>query len=232
MATSENWQLFVHNGRHNYKIAVYSHGHAQFARLTEEQLQQTEQFRKSHVPPCNILRFFREQDVSCAVNSQKIYNVVSKIKRNRMQGRNTNFTVTIAFIHIDQNVLAKLTEMVKDEEVAQRFVNGSWRKLINKLDEVWTSKVLHFGVETTNRTESEHSVLKLWLSTCHGDLDTVFFNIDSLIQGQIAEIKYSLEISTFKEKYGAKSNPIVKNLCNNISHLGLKKIMDELKKAR
>ncbi|KAI5675618.1 hypothetical protein M9H77_06568 [Catharanthus roseus] len=29
MATSENWQLFVHNGRHNHKIAVYSHGHAQ-----------------------------------------------------------------------------------------------------------------------------------------------------------------------------------------------------------
>ncbi|KAI5671679.1 hypothetical protein M9H77_12043 [Catharanthus roseus] len=89
MATSENWQLFVHNGRYNHKIAVYSHGHAQSARLTEEQLQQTEQFRKSHAPPRNILRFFQEQDVGCAVSSQKIYNVVAKIKRNRMQGRNT-----------------------------------------------------------------------------------------------------------------------------------------------
>ncbi|KAI5647812.1 hypothetical protein M9H77_33817 [Catharanthus roseus] len=39
MATSENWQLFVHNGRHNHKITVYNHGHAQAARLTEEQLQ-------------------------------------------------------------------------------------------------------------------------------------------------------------------------------------------------
>ncbi|KAI5656939.1 hypothetical protein M9H77_25732 [Catharanthus roseus] len=88
MATSENWQLFIHNGRHNHKIAVYSHGHAQAARLMEEQLQQTEQFKKSHVPPRNILRFFREQDVGCTVNSQKIYNVVAKIKRDRMQGRN------------------------------------------------------------------------------------------------------------------------------------------------
>ncbi|KAI5647813.1 hypothetical protein M9H77_33818 [Catharanthus roseus] len=119
--------------------------------------------------------------------------------------------------HTDQNVLAKLTEMVKDEEVAQR---------------VWTSQVLYFGVEITNQAESEHSVLKLWLSMCHGDLDTVFLNIDSLIQGQITEIKYTLEISKLKEKYGAKSNPIVKNLSNKISHLGLKKIMDELKKAR
>ncbi|KAI5648222.1 hypothetical protein M9H77_34227 [Catharanthus roseus] len=132
--------------------------------------------------------------------AQKIYNVVVKIKKNRMQGRNTveevlclsaqrGYTVfygnreesnvlsdivvayptSIAMIimwscimiidttyktnkHIDHNVLAKLTEMVKDEEVAQR---------------IWTSQVLHFGVETTNRAESEHSVLKLWLSMYH-----------------------------------------------------------------
>ncbi|KAI5655055.1 hypothetical protein M9H77_32242 [Catharanthus roseus] len=111
MATSENRQLFVHNGRHNHKIAVYSHGHTQSARLTEEQLQQTEQFRKSHVPPRNILRFFREQDVGCAVSFQKIYNVVAKIKRDRMQGRNTveevlrlsaerGYTVSIEMVRI------------------------------------------------------------------------------------------------------------------------------------
>ncbi|KAI5652404.1 hypothetical protein M9H77_29591 [Catharanthus roseus] len=74
MATSENWQLFMHNGRHNHKIAIYHHGHAQAVRLTEEQLQQTEQFRKN---------------VGCAVSAQKIYNIVAKIKKNRMQGRNT-----------------------------------------------------------------------------------------------------------------------------------------------
>ncbi|KAI5683193.1 hypothetical protein M9H77_04421 [Catharanthus roseus] len=90
--------------------------------------------------------------------------------------------------HIDQNVLEKLTEMVKDEEVATRFV-------------------LHFGVEITNRAESEHSVLKLWLSTCHGDLNTVFLNINSS----------SLEISKLKEKSNAKSNPILKNISNNIT---------------
>ncbi|KAI5674470.1 hypothetical protein M9H77_14834 [Catharanthus roseus] len=78
---------------------------------------------------------------------------------------------------------------------------------------IWTSQVLHFRVETTNRAESEHSVLKLWLSTCQGDLDTVFLNIDSLIQAQVAEIKYSLEISRLKEKYGAKSviHPVLRD---------------------
>ncbi|KAI5657475.1 hypothetical protein M9H77_26268 [Catharanthus roseus] len=275
------------------------------ARLTKEQLKQTKQFKKSHVPPRNILRFFREQNVGCAVSAQKIYNVVAKIKKNKMHRRNTvdevlclsaqwgytifyrnnedsnvlsdnvvAYTISIAMIrtllyvlimnisyktnklrhidkylnkssidmfyrlcqlaanqflmmcrrHINQNVLAKLTEMVKDKKVTTRFVSGTWHKLINEIDEaeyrrkldglktkwqqrpdfihylfntwlnplankfwtVWTSKVLHFGVETTNRAKSEHSVLKLWLSTYHGDLDTVFLNIDSLIEGQIA----------------------------------------------
>ncbi|KAI5668657.1 hypothetical protein M9H77_18510 [Catharanthus roseus] len=149
----------------NHKTTVYNHGHAQAAKLTEEQLQQTEQFRKSYVPPRNILRFFCEQNVGCAVR-------------------------------------------------------------------VWTSEVLHFGVETTNRAESEHSILKLWLSTYLGDLDTVFLNIYSLIEGQIAEIKTSLEISKLKEKYDAKSNPILKNISNNISHLALKKIWLEINRAR
>ncbi|KAI5652728.1 hypothetical protein M9H77_29915 [Catharanthus roseus] len=66
--------------------------------------------------------------------------------------------------------------------------NNTWlNPFAHKFCTVWTFQVLHFGIETTNRAESEHSVLKLWLSTCHGDLDTVFLNIDSLIQGQIAE---------------------------------------------
>ncbi|KAI5676814.1 hypothetical protein M9H77_07764 [Catharanthus roseus] len=64
MATSENWQLFMHNRRHNHKIVAYHHSHAQATRLMEEQLQQTE-------------------------HAQKIYNVVAKIKKNPVQGRNT-----------------------------------------------------------------------------------------------------------------------------------------------
>ncbi|KAI5647835.1 hypothetical protein M9H77_33840 [Catharanthus roseus] len=170
MATSENWQLFVHDGRHNHKVVVYNHGHAQTARLMEEQLKQTEQFRKSHVPH-NILTFFREQNISCAVSAQKYTMLLPRLRRTR----------------------------------------------------VWTSEVLNFGVETTNSAESEHSMLKLWLSTCHGDLDTVFLNIDSLIKGQITEIKSSLEIHKLKEKYDVKSNLILKNISNNISHLALRR---------
>ncbi|KAI5649553.1 hypothetical protein M9H77_35558 [Catharanthus roseus] len=194
MATSENWQLFIHDGRHNHAIA-----------------EQTEQFRKSNVPP--LLRFFREQNVGCAVRAQKIYNVVVKIKKNRMQGQNTAEVVLclsaqrggnvlsdivvahptsiemmrmwlyikhlyfsnamstknqqhvndhelkviitnresglmpviddvfstayhmLCRRHIGQNVLAKLTELTKDEEIASRFINRTWKKLLNEIDE-------------------------------------------------------------------------------------------------
>ncbi|KAI5649752.1 hypothetical protein M9H77_35757 [Catharanthus roseus] len=75
MAISENWQLFVHDRRHNHKIAIYNHSHAQVARVTDEQLKQTEQFMKSHVPPRNILRFFREH--------------ILVVQLGMMQGRNT-----------------------------------------------------------------------------------------------------------------------------------------------
>ncbi|KAI5659245.1 hypothetical protein M9H77_28038 [Catharanthus roseus] len=96
-----------------------------------------------------------------------------------------NFFVTTALIAMNRKAhrsecVAKLTELVKDKEVANQFINGTWHILINEIDEaehhrklellktkVWTSKVLHFGVETTKYVESEYSVLKLWLSTCH-----------------------------------------------------------------
>ncbi|KAI5661374.1 hypothetical protein M9H77_20697 [Catharanthus roseus] len=196
MVTSENCQLFVYNGRHNHKIAVY--GHAQTARLMEEQLQQIEQFRKSHVPHRNILRFFREQDVGCAVSAKKIYNVVAKITRNRMQGRNTVEEVLRLSAERGYTVFHKnredsniLSDIVVAHPTSITMIR-TWPYVLimdttYKTNKVWTSQVLHFRVETTNRAESEHSVLKLWLSTYHGDLDTVFLNIGSLIQGQIVE---------------------------------------------
>ncbi|KAI5656515.1 hypothetical protein M9H77_25308 [Catharanthus roseus] len=68
-------------------------------------------------------------------------------------------------------------------------------------------------------------------STCHDNLDTVFLNIGSIIEGQIVEIKKSLEYSMLKQKYNTKSNMILKNISNNISHLASKKILLELKRA-
>ncbi|KAI5681428.1 hypothetical protein M9H77_02656 [Catharanthus roseus] len=196
-------------------------------KLTEEQLHQTEQFRKSHVPPCNILRLLREQNVGCTVRynglTQSSIETVRRATYNmplleavRMTPTGNNFTVATAFMCNEQATTYRWSSL--KTKIAQRFVDGSWHKLINTIDEAEYRRkleVLKSSVETTKRAESEHSVLKLWLSTCHGDLDTVFLNIDSLIE----------------EKYGAKSNPMLKNISNTIYHLALKRIWLEIKRA-
>ncbi|KAI5683257.1 hypothetical protein M9H77_04485 [Catharanthus roseus] len=54
--------------------------------------------------------FFREQNVSCAISAQKIYNVVAKIKKNRMQGRNTVEEVLCLSAQRDYIVFYRNTE--------------------------------------------------------------------------------------------------------------------------
>ncbi|KAI5654725.1 hypothetical protein M9H77_31912 [Catharanthus roseus] len=149
---------------------------------------------------------------------RKIYNVVAKIKRNRMQGRNTIEEVlrlsaergyTVFHInHEDNNVLSDIAiahptsiAIIRTEPLV--ILTDREGGLMSVIDDVFSNSYhmlcrRHFDQnmlvklteivkdeETTNRTESEHSVLKLWLSTYHGNLDTVFLNIDHLKQGQI-----------------------------------------------
>ncbi|KAI5673683.1 hypothetical protein M9H77_14047 [Catharanthus roseus] len=101
MATNGKWQLLVQDGRHNYIIGVYHHGHAQAVRLMEEQLKLTEQFRKNHMAPRNMLRIFRKQNWDCAVR----YNILEAIG---MASASKNFTIAIAFMRNEEmHFLAK-----------------------------------------------------------------------------------------------------------------------------
>ncbi|KAI5667448.1 hypothetical protein M9H77_17301 [Catharanthus roseus] len=214
---------------------------------------------------------FREQNVGYAVSTQKIYNVVANIKKNRMQGRNTveevlclsaqrvtrssteteptttnsndenvvictnnGYDVQYAIVggcRDEQSTTYRWTKCYNRPEFLHYLFNTWLNPLAHKFVMVWTGQVMHFGIETTNRVESEHLVMNLWLSTYHGDLDIVFLNIDLLIEGQITDIKSSLEFSRLKEKFNAKSNPILKTVSNKISHLALKKIWIEIKRA-
>ncbi|KAI5654645.1 hypothetical protein M9H77_31832 [Catharanthus roseus] len=132
----------------------------------------------------------------------------------------------------EQEYLRKLDALKTKWKSRPDFLHHLFNNWLNpfahKFVRCWTKSHMHFGMETTNRAESEHSVLKLWLSTCHGDLDTVFLNIDSLIEGQIADIKASLEFSKTKEMHNAKSNHIFYIVSNKISHLAFKKIWSEI----
>ncbi|KAI5659859.1 hypothetical protein M9H77_28652 [Catharanthus roseus] len=93
----ENWQVFVHDGRHNHAIDVYTHGHAQEAKLTEEQLIQIEQLKKSHVPPVIFYDFFGNKMWVCAVRyNRPLLEVVGMTLTGK------NFTVASAFMQNEQ----------------------------------------------------------------------------------------------------------------------------------
>ncbi|KAI5657189.1 hypothetical protein M9H77_25982 [Catharanthus roseus] len=124
-----------------------------------------------------------------------------------MQGRNTVEEVLFLSTKRDYTVFyrnCKDSNMLSDIVVAhpvsiemlrtwpyELIMDTTYKK--NKYNMPLLEVVGRTSTETTNWAESEHSVLKLWLSTCHGDLDTAFLTIDSLIEGQIADIKASLE---------------------------------------
>ncbi|KAI5681744.1 hypothetical protein M9H77_02972 [Catharanthus roseus] len=77
----------------------------------------------------------------------------------------------------------------------------------------------------------ERTFVVEWVATRHNDLGTIFLKIDYLIDGQTTEIKTTLEYSRLKEKDKDKSNPIIAQMCYNVSHLALRIIKEEIKRA-
>ncbi|KAI5648789.1 hypothetical protein M9H77_34794 [Catharanthus roseus] len=92
--------------KHNHKIGVYPHTHTQAARVTDGQLNLTGKFSRCQVAPRNIMASLLEKNPDWAVSyvrltcfvvwlnylrliKQTIYNVRTKIKNKRMEGRNT-----------------------------------------------------------------------------------------------------------------------------------------------
>ncbi|KAI5654838.1 hypothetical protein M9H77_32025 [Catharanthus roseus] len=53
----------------------------------EEQLIQTEQFRKSYVPPRNILQFFQEQNVSVPLVPKKYTKLLQRLRKIGCRGK-------------------------------------------------------------------------------------------------------------------------------------------------
>ncbi|KAI5648856.1 hypothetical protein M9H77_34861 [Catharanthus roseus] len=145
--------------RHNHKIGVYSHAHAQMARLTDNQLKLTEELSRCQVAPWNIMASFKDEEEE----DGGTYNMLL-LEAIRMTPTGKTFTVATLFM---RNKKVKTYEWVLQQ-----------------------LKNLYFESPepTTNQADSEHSLLKAWITTRHGDLDTVFLTIDYLIEEKITEI--------------------------------------------
>ncbi|KAI5668098.1 hypothetical protein M9H77_17951 [Catharanthus roseus] len=206
MAMSENWQLFVHDGRHNHAL----------------------------MPRKYTTSLPRLRGIGCRAKTwlKKFFaQVINGITRSSIE-TGTTTTYNMPLLKVVGMTLTRIPKEIgcSEDEVAEKaglltlFVHYLVESPCSYIRESLDRSINAFGMDTTNSAESEYSVLKLWLSTCHGDLDTVFMNIDLLIQSQIANIKSSLENSRTKEKFIAKGNLILRNISNKISDLPLKKI--------
>ncbi|XP_056697860.1 uncharacterized protein [Spinacia oleracea] len=90
----------------------------------------------------------------------------------------------------------------------------------------WTNEVLHFGNIMTCRVESQHSVVKSWLGSLQGSLDTVFRKVHASINYQVTEIKIGLEIS--RRRHGVLfKHYLYQQLIGRVFHHALELILDE-----
>ncbi|KAI5648021.1 hypothetical protein M9H77_34026 [Catharanthus roseus] len=153
------WKLTVQDRRHNHKIGVHPHGHAQAAQLTNDELNM----------PKNILDSLCRKHTDCAVR----YNMP--------------LLEAIGMTLTDK--LTKLKDKWHKRPDFIEYLFDTWLILAPKFVRIWTGKILHFGSETTNRVEAQHSVLKAYL-----------------LHHAVSEIKKTLESSRMIEKYNASSN--------------------------
>lgn len=70
------------------------------------------------------------------------------------------------------------------------YVTGTWLVHKQKFVRAWTNNALHLGNTTTCRVESAHAVLKQWLNSSTGALDTVWTKVHKEIESQLTQIRY------------------------------------------
>lgn len=95
---------------------------------------------------------------------------------------------------------------------------------------LWTDKFLNFKYHTTNRVESQHSNLKLRLSSSKCNLQTFVFHIDQVVQQQYIELEKSFERNRIVVKHRQKY-PNFQLLFGYVSTNAIDLIMKELKRS-
>nr|KAJ0207779.1 hypothetical protein LSAT_V11C500242010 [Lactuca sativa] len=100
-----------------------------------------------------------------------------------------------------------------------------------KLVSVWTDVFLHFGNYTTNRVESHHAKVKLYLDSSQSDLVTVLPRIHDVVQSQHYAIKASLGQSMIIARHRFV-HLIFRYLVGNVSIYALEIIFKEFEQIK
>lgn len=95
---------------------------------------------------------------------------------------------------------------------------------------VETDKFLNFGNSTTNRVESTHAKVKLYLDSAQSNLDRFVYFIGLVVKSQLTIIKESIERSRIF-RHHKFNNSHFQQLWTLVSIPALEKILDELHRS-
>ncbi|KAJ9552999.1 hypothetical protein OSB04_017044 [Centaurea solstitialis] len=112
------------------------------------------------------------------------------------------------------------------------YLNKVWLKPYKQMFvSVWTDRFLNFGNHTTNRVESQHSKLKLYLNSTQSNLREFLSDVHQLIHSQHTSIKASFQQSktVFKHRY---KTPHFRQLCGFVSLHALELIFKEFGRSK
>ena len=110
-------------------------------------------------------------------------------------------------------------------------------EVITYLKKTWLTQykekyvILHFGNYTTNRAESQHAKVKLYLDSSQSDLATVLPRIHDVVQSQDYAIKASLGQSMIIARHRCV-HPIFRYLVGNVSIYALEIIFKEFEQIK
>lgn len=96
-----------------------------------------------------------------------------------------------------------------------------------KIVYAWTDNVRHLGNTTSNRVESAHATLKIWLGNSKGDLCRDQDSMNHMIQNQHNEIQTIFDQSITILEHRFKDNTLYSQLVGNISQASLNYIFHE-----
>jgi hypothetical protein len=80
------WKVQVHNGDHNHDASINDSEHSQYRRPADTEVSAIRSLHGSGVAPRNIVANLLEQNSHTLVTSREVYNVISKQRKERLQG--------------------------------------------------------------------------------------------------------------------------------------------------
>ncbi|KAI5658749.1 hypothetical protein M9H77_27542 [Catharanthus roseus] len=184
---------------------------------------------ESHVPPRNILRFLQEQTLVVQLEiydvcAHKIYNVVAKIKRNRMQRRNTVEEVLCLSAQRGYNVFYRNR---KESNVQHATIRSCGMTPTGKNFIVATAFMCNEQA-TTYRWVLQQIKYLYFISAMSNGQDSIINEGEPLGLDILSVVFWGRDSEPCYERAFC-----VETMAINMSrHLALKKIMNELKKAR